>query len=286
MPALIPCPDCGRAVSTRAVSCPQCGYPVAAFGSVPAPRLPATPTCPGCLTEIRRSDAAFCEGCGRSLSGLTTSQPRIPSDRLRRTTREPGRAVSPRHGSPSVTPSIRVVLGSIGAVVLLGTIYLSVRETRRRNEADTIQDLRRIVSSQGCYQSENDGWYESRLACLARPETCIPGYPHHGPFSFALAGDKRCLLGEELAAGGPRNGYARRLVAGPRPRVLRPGLSSPTSIQSYAYTATPTEGFRSGARSFCADATGRLCFRRDGIEIAVTAEWSCPVGAGCEELLN
>jgi hypothetical protein len=52
--ALIPCPECGRQISTLASSCPGCGCPVAAVATAtppvtaapapPVPPQPATPT--------------------------------------------------------------------------------------------------------------------------------------------------------------------------------------------------------------------------------------------------
>ncbi|WP_198970220.1 zinc ribbon domain-containing protein [Xylophilus sp. ASV27] len=35
--ALIPCPECGRQVSTQAVACPACGCPITGRGPAPQP---------------------------------------------------------------------------------------------------------------------------------------------------------------------------------------------------------------------------------------------------------
>ena len=42
--ALIPCPECGREVSSAAPACPACGYPLHAGSATPAsPAPPAEP---------------------------------------------------------------------------------------------------------------------------------------------------------------------------------------------------------------------------------------------------
>jgi len=47
-------------------------------------------------------------------------------------------------------------------------------------------DLRAIAAAQHAYQSANGGFYDTP-ACLARPETCIPGYAGHSFLEPALA---------------------------------------------------------------------------------------------------
>src|SRR6478609_5295145 len=42
--ALLPCPDCGRQVSTEAVSCPQCNRPIAARYSTTGAAAPVAET--------------------------------------------------------------------------------------------------------------------------------------------------------------------------------------------------------------------------------------------------
>ncbi|WP_295376109.1 zinc-ribbon domain-containing protein [uncultured Pseudacidovorax sp.] len=49
--ALIDCPDCGRRVSPRASSCPNCGAPIAAAGRPADPRL-VTPGLLGRLAAV------------------------------------------------------------------------------------------------------------------------------------------------------------------------------------------------------------------------------------------
>jgi hypothetical protein len=51
--ALIPCPECGRRISTEAESCPQCGHPN-------RPRAPAGPKCYACSSPA----TTRCQSCG------------------------------------------------------------------------------------------------------------------------------------------------------------------------------------------------------------------------------
>jgi hypothetical protein len=53
--SLIPCPECGREISTEAESCPQCGHP-----NRVARRSPAGPKCYGCAAEA----TTRCQSCG------------------------------------------------------------------------------------------------------------------------------------------------------------------------------------------------------------------------------
>jgi hypothetical protein len=56
---LIPCPECGREISTAAEACPQCGHP-----NRPAPREPesepAGPQCYACTAPA----TTRCQSCG------------------------------------------------------------------------------------------------------------------------------------------------------------------------------------------------------------------------------
>jgi hypothetical protein len=52
---LINCPACGRAISTEAEACPQCGHP-----NRPTTREPAGPTCYACSAPA----TTRCQSCG------------------------------------------------------------------------------------------------------------------------------------------------------------------------------------------------------------------------------
>lgn len=53
--ALIKCPECLRAVSSAAVACPTCGYPVAAKRAASAPPTTPPPAATELLAEVRTS---------------------------------------------------------------------------------------------------------------------------------------------------------------------------------------------------------------------------------------
>src|SRR5437016_1673132 len=74
--ALIKCQECGREVSSFAVSCPQCGFPIGATPGMPAPESSATSPPPeppssvsyGQAPETGRKGAL---GCGSALAIVT-----------------------------------------------------------------------------------------------------------------------------------------------------------------------------------------------------------------------
>ena len=55
--SLIPCPECGRQISTVAEACPGCGYPIQAR---PSPQTPTGPTCYSCSAAA----TTRCQSCG------------------------------------------------------------------------------------------------------------------------------------------------------------------------------------------------------------------------------
>jgi hypothetical protein len=140
-------------------------------------------------------------------------------------------------------------------------------------EAATLGDIRTMISAQAAYSEGNDGRYEPRLGCLAAPATCLPEYPKDGlPF-----------LDPVLASLEAKAGYRRAFYPGP-PAAPRPGTggrSRPPGVLSFAYTAVPVA--YEGMRGFCGDATGLICFTRDGREPSVTPEGRCDLST-CKEL--
>ena len=59
--ALIECPECSKTVSDKAVSCPQCGFPIAA--DLSSPKLSETVECLTCK-ETFPFDDQVCPHCG------------------------------------------------------------------------------------------------------------------------------------------------------------------------------------------------------------------------------
>jgi hypothetical protein len=125
------------------------------------------------------------------------------------------------------------------------------------NEAQTLGDLRAIISAETAYAASNGGNYD-QLECLARPVECLPGYPADGPV----------FLPEVFPA--VRGGYNREFIGGlpaDQSEVAFANLS-PTSLQSFVYLAYPVSP-STGIRGFCGDYTGRICVTMDGSRPAV-----------------
>lgn len=140
-------------------------------------------------------------------------------------------------------------------------------------ESATLGDIRTVISAQAAYRQENDGLYEPRLGCLAEPATCLAEYPMSG----------RPFLEPALASLEAKSGYRRAFYPGPSAAV-RPALRGrprAPGMTGFAYTAVPIA--YEGMRAFCGDATGRICFRRDGREPGVTPGGRCDLST-CEEL--
>ena len=142
------------------------------------------------------------------------------------------------------------------AVVLaLGTVSSAVVLSRPsgyppRYEAVALSDVRVVLSAEATYQGVNRDYYDT-LECLAKPSSCIPGYPATGPTFLDVS-----LTGRE-----PKSAYRRWLVTGPGVADLPPS-ASPTSTRNFAYVAVPLD---SRWRSFCADDTGAVFHAPNGI---------------------
>jgi hypothetical protein len=118
------------------------------------------------------------------------------------------------------------------------------------NEAVAVGDTKMIYSAEMLFMAVADGSYGD-LRCLNIPADCIADIP----------GEK--LLEKSMLAG-ERNGYRRKFHHGAR--VASPkakGAPSPF-VKSFAYTSVPIAPGESGVRSFCGDATGRICVTADG----------------------
>jgi hypothetical protein len=146
----------------------------------------------------------------------------------------------------------------LGALTLLSLPFVAaiaipslLRARVSANESGAIGDIRTVISGEAAYQSVNAGYYDT-LQCLGRPAECIPSY--NGP----------TFLDETLASGADKNGYKRTFHPGP---VVSEGTEprSPSSIESFAYTAVPLSK-QTGVRGFCGDSSGRICVTLDGSE--------------------
>jgi type II secretory pathway pseudopilin PulG len=139
---------------------------------------------------------------------------------------------------------------ALGIVVAIA-IPSYLRWRADANERAALADMRALQRAMAAYRDANGGFYDSQLSCLTdRAESCIPNRPL--PPAAVLAGP--------LAAAGPRHGYRFSLLAGPPPE-RRPSTSSPTSVTSFCYAATPEgPGGERYPRSFAVDDTDRTCF--------------------------
>jgi type IV pilus assembly protein PilA len=154
-------------------------------------------------------------------------------------------------------------LGIVAAIAIPSLLRARIAA----NESAAIGDVRTVIVAESSYQAINGGYYD-RLACLAEPGHCIPGY----------AGSS--LLPAELGAAETKNGYRRRFHGGAAASPLPPTVS-PTSMMSFAYVAVPATKGTTGVRAFCGDATGRVCAGKDG-EMPEALDGACP--ADCVDL--
>ena len=140
------------------------------------------------------------------------------------------------------------VVGIVAAIAIPGFL----RARLSANEAAAIADVREVISAEAAYQKLNAGYFD-RLECLASPAQCIPG--HHGT----------SVVAERLLSTAADKGYRRSFHSGPRAEPT-PLNASPTSLMAFAYVATPVEPGKTGVRTFCGDATGRMCYTTGKIE--------------------
>ena len=149
-----------------------------------------------------------------------------------------------------------IVVAIIGIIAAIAIPSL-LRARVSANEAATVGDIRTVISAQAAYQSSNGSWYESTFTCLNNPFAgCIPNYPPTSP----------TFLDSQLASLQAKSGYVRTFTPGAAPpgTALNLAISSPGSITSYAYEATPVSQGQTGVRGFGGDHSGVLCFSTTG----------------------
>ncbi len=146
-----------------------------------------------------------------------------------------------------------IVVAIIGIIAAIAIPSL-LRARVSANESATIGDIRTVISAFAAYQSANGGYYDSNLQCLNTPATsCIPSYAANAPtFADSL-----------IASGQSKSGYNRSFVGLAAPASI-PTNSSPSSVSTYIYHATPVAVGQTGVRGFAGDNSGRICFTNDG----------------------
>jgi type IV pilus assembly protein PilA len=168
-----------------------------------------------------------------------------------------------------------IVVAIIGIIAAIAIPSL-LRARVSANEAGTIGDIRTVISGQAAYQSSNAGFYEGAFTCLNDPGNgCIQSYPAAAPN----------FLDSQIANLLPKSGYNRTIETGPVPAPL-PAISSPTSVSSYAYLATPINQNQTGVRGFGGDSSGLICFSPDGQTVATTGSGALSVTPGSCEVLQ
>jgi type IV pilus assembly protein PilA len=157
------------------------------------------------------------------------------------------------------------VLGIVAAIAIPSLLRARVSA----NETAAIAEVRNVAAAEAVYQAANGGYFD-RPWCLANPSHCIPR--HGGP----------SLIEARLGQSEPRQGYRPWFHPGAAAPV-RGVKASPSSLTAFAYVLIPVEPGQTGARSFCTDATGRICaYGAGSIDESEELKGSCP--AGCEDL--
>jgi type IV pilus assembly protein PilA len=173
----------------------------------------------------------------------------------------PGLTEGPGSAMPVLVIAAALLILAVPVIGIVAAIAIPslLRARVSANEAATIGDIRTIISGQAVYQSINGGFYASRLECLTRPGDCI-----------ANSTSPQILDPATIAS--PKSGYVREFVPGPLAR------GSATSTTGYAFLAYPVNVGQTGVRSFCGDASGRICYDpRGGKDLVETvgAEVQC-----------
>jgi prepilin-type N-terminal cleavage/methylation domain-containing protein len=158
-----------------------------------------------------------------------------------------------------------IVVAIIGIIAAIAIPSL-LRARVSANESATIGDIRTVISAQAAYQSSNSGFYESNITCLVTAPgaaNCIPSYPATSP----------TFLDSQIASSQAKSGYNRTLepVGNPPAGCIAANTCSPTSDTGFAYLASPINQGQTGVRGFGGDASGVLCFSRDGTTANMTA---------------
>jgi hypothetical protein len=175
-------------------------------------------------------------------------------------------ATSERWASAIAVP-LAVAAGTLFAVLTLAIHTLDVLGSRvdgirTANEAAALADMRMLLLAEEGFAAANGG-RPDLPACLAAPARCgkraAPSLPLPEPLN------------------GERAGYARRFYPGPAADAdeIRQRALSPSSLQGFAYLATPLPSDVVGGRAFCADATGLVRFNLDGTPPTVAGS-ACP----------
>jgi hypothetical protein len=207
--------------------------------------------CPRCEAEVLPGNV-FCHRCRARVVASTAQPDRQPA--------------LPRRGRARWR-TLLVALLALVVIVSVAVMAVIARQQSRMvaNEAAAVTEVRRVLTAEMAYAQSNGGHYD-RLDCLAQPTSCIPRYPANGPR----------LVDDETIRSATRRGYRFVFHAGPAPERREVARESPTSLAAFAYVASPEIPGRTGRRSFCADASRRVCELKAMDERALL-EGACPL---------
>ena len=156
-----------------------------------------------------------------------------------------------------------LVIGIIAAIA----IPTLLRARVSANETAAIADVRAMASAEAAYRAANGGYFDVPQ-CLADPSGCIPGYVGSS------------LVDPSLARLEATQGYRRWFHPGPV-ALRRSAKVSASSLTSFTFGLSPLARGQTGVRSFCTDATGRVCYFLPVASAAESAD-ACP--ADCQDL--
>jgi hypothetical protein len=115
------------------------------------------------------------------------------------------------------------------------------------------------------------------MNCFVDPFNCIPSYPTNAP----------TFLDSQIASLLPKSGYERTMEPfGQLPACAGAGTCSPSSDSGYAYLTSPINQGQTGVRGFGGDASGVLCFSRDGTLVTTNPAGVLSVTPGTCEVLQ
>ena len=113
------------------------------------------------------------------------------------------------------------------------------------NEAAALADVQTLATAELSFRQRHGTFVLPE--CLEQPEVCLGG------------ARRPSMLPKGFVATGAHAGYNRMF----QPRYPEPPLppgTSPLSVISFVYVATPLLPGRTGTRTFCADVSGRACY--------------------------
>ena len=145
-------------------------------------------------------------------------------------------------------------------------------ETLRLRDRAALLDVRTVLMASKQFAARNGALF-GPLTCLTQPETCLLGFPK----------DEAPFLDPTHDWLETRHGYQRKFELGPlaSPDAVRAAGASPERSKSFAFTVAPEKPGETGLRSFCGDATGKICFIASGAPPTVKDGRCAPP---CQEL--